>query len=161
MSLKRVLIVDDAMELGRMYQDALRTTYPGVPVSFVPSAEEAMLEATRYTFDLMIVDIRLPGMSGVDLLRKIRARQPGIKAIMITGLKIDDELRKKVETVHADKLLRKPLGVSQFLGRGPIGDRGQRTAGRGARTRQGQGARQDRPAAPAAHPTQRGGGRRE
>ena len=47
MSLKRVLIVDDAMELGRLYQEALRTVYPGVPVTFVPSAEEARKRAAE------------------------------------------------------------------------------------------------------------------
>jgi CheY-like chemotaxis protein len=115
MILKRVLIVDDAMELGRLYQESLRTMYPGVPVTFVPSAEEALLEATRFTFDLMIVDIRLPGMSGLELVTKIRIRQPGIKTVVITGLRIDEALQKRVDAVKADKLLHKPLSVSEFL----------------------------------------------
>ena len=115
MSLKRVLIVDDAMDLGRLYQDALRTLYEGVPVTFVPSAEEAMLETSRYTFDLMIADIRLPGMSGFDLVRKLRARQPNIKVIMITGMRKDARMDKEFFESGAQKLLVKPVSIPDFL----------------------------------------------
>lgn len=115
MSLKRVLIVDDAMDLGRLYQDALRTLYEGVPVTFVPSAEEALLETSRYTFDLMIADIRLPGMSGFDLVRKLRARQPNIKVIMITGMRKDAKMDKEFFEVGAQKLLVKPVSIPDFL----------------------------------------------
>lgn len=115
MSLKRVLIVDDAMDLGRLYQDALRTLYEGVPVTFVPSAEEALLETSRYTFDLMIADIRLPGMSGFDLLRKLRVRQPNIKVIMITGMRKDARMDKEFAESGAQKLLVKPVSIPDFL----------------------------------------------
>jgi DNA-binding response OmpR family regulator len=115
MGLKRVLIVEDSIEVGRMYQDSIRSAYPGVPITFVPSAEEGILEASRYSFDLLIADIRLPGMSGFDLVRKVRARQPEVKVVMVTGLKIDSDLEKQSLQVGAELLLPKPLSVSDFL----------------------------------------------
>lgn len=115
MSLKRVLIVEDTSDIGRLYQETLRTAYPGLGISFVPSAEEAILETARYTFELMITDIRLPGMSGFDLVRKFRQRQPGVKIIMITGLSVDSLMQKRAADSGADLLLAKPVSVADFL----------------------------------------------
>ena len=115
MPLKRVLIVEDSNDVGRFYQDTLRAAYSGVQITFTPSAEEAILEATRYNYELLVTDVRLPGMSGFDLARKIRLRQPDIRIMIITGLSIDPSLRKLSESVKADLLLAKPVGVSDFL----------------------------------------------
>ena len=115
MALKRILIVEDSIDVGRMYLDTIRTAYPCVPVTFVPSAEEGILEATRFAFDLIIADIRLPGISGFDLVRKVRVRQPAVKALMVTGLKIDGDLEKQAKSVGADLLLPKPIGDSEFI----------------------------------------------
>lgn len=86
MGMKRVLIVDDAIDLGRMLQDALKVMHPEIPITVVPSAEEALLELTRFSFDLLVTDLRLPGMNGLELIRKIRVRQPNIKVILMTAL---------------------------------------------------------------------------
>ncbi len=109
------MIVDDARDIGRMYQQALRSAYPRVPVTYVPSAEEAIVEAITFTIDLMVVDIRLPGMSGFDLVRRVRQRQPGVKVIMITGMKLEGEVERQSKEVNAACLLRKPVSVTDFL----------------------------------------------
>jgi len=113
---KRILIVDDARDVGRMYQQALRAAYPQVAVTYVPSAEEAMVEVSAYRVDLMVVDIRLPGMSGFDLVKRVHARQPGVKFLMITGMEIDAALEAQSREVGAYAILGKPLSVAAFLG---------------------------------------------
>jgi CheY-like chemotaxis protein len=113
--MKRVLIVDDAIELGRLLQDILKTVYPDIPVTVVPSAEEALLESTRYTIDLLVTDIRLPGMSGMELIRKIRNRQPYIHVILISGMIMDEALRKQREEIKPDAFLPKPIQPQTFL----------------------------------------------
>lgn len=113
--MKRVLIVDDAIDLGRLFQDALKTAHPGMPITVVPSAEEALLESFRLTIDLLVTDIRLPGMSGMDLVRKIRVRQPQVKILMITGITLDSRWQKQLEEAHVDVFRRKPLGITEFL----------------------------------------------
>jgi len=115
--MKRVLIVDDAIDLGRMLQDALKVTHPEMPITVVPSAEEALLEATRFNYDLLVTDLRLPGMSGLELISKIRARRPLIKVIVITALTPGDRLFRQSEESHSqmDGFIRKPLSVAAFL----------------------------------------------
>ena len=115
MPLTRVLIVEDSMDIGRYYQETIRAAFPGVPMTTVPSAEEALLEASRYSYDLLITDIRLPGISGFDLARKIRPRQPEIKIMMVTGLKVDSFLEKQTRDLNIDLLLSKPVGIVEFL----------------------------------------------
>ena len=113
--MKRVLIVDDAIDLGRLFQDALKTAHPGMPITVVPSAEEALLESFRLTIDLLVTDLRLPGMSGIELVRKIRVRQPQVKILMITGITLDARAQKQLEEIHVDFFRRKPLGIGEFL----------------------------------------------
>lgn len=115
MGTKNVLIVDDAIDLGRLLSEALKTANPGIPVRVVPSAEEAILESTRLTIDLLITDIRLPGMTGLDLVRKIRARQPNVKVLVITGLTVDAPLQKQVDELKADAFMHKPMSMPEFL----------------------------------------------
>jgi DNA-binding response OmpR family regulator len=113
--MKRVLIVDDAIDLGRLFQDALKTAHPGMPITVVPSAEEALLESFRLTIDLLVTDVRLPGMTGMDLVRKIRVRQPHVKVLMITGLTVDSKMQKQLDEINVDVFRRKPLGITEFL----------------------------------------------
>lgn len=113
--MKRVLIVDDAIDVCRMLQDTLKTTYPEVHVSAMPSAEEALLEASRFTIDLLVVDIRLPGMTGLELVHKIRVRQPQVKVILMTGMTLDERLTQQAEETAPDVFIRKPLHIDAFL----------------------------------------------
>ncbi len=68
--MKRILIADDALELGRLLQTVFLTLDPKLSIQVVPSAEEALLESSRKPIDLLVSDVRLPGMSGLDLVRK-------------------------------------------------------------------------------------------
>src|SRR5512142_2760365 len=113
--MKRILIVDDAIDLGRLLQEALKTKHPDIPISVVPSAEEALLESRRFTIDVLVTDLRLPGMSGLDLIRKIRARQPDVKVILMTGLNPDNRLYKQKDELAPDIFMRKPIMPQVFL----------------------------------------------
>jgi len=112
--MKRVLIVDDARELGRLLQTIFLTLDPTLTINVVPSAEEALLMSTRIPVDLLVSDIRLPGISGFELVRKIRARHPAIKVLLITGMTEPgvDELARQL---HVDGFFRKPLDMGGFL----------------------------------------------
>jgi DNA-binding response OmpR family regulator len=112
--MKRVLIVDDSLELGRWLQAALIQLDAQIQAPVFPSAEEAMLEATRHPVDVVVTDIRLPGMTGFELVRKMRKRYPGIKVIFITGMQ-DAGLKKQAEDLGADAFFHKPMDIPSFL----------------------------------------------
>ncbi|HZU86440.1 MAG TPA: response regulator [Anaerolineaceae bacterium] len=112
--MKNVMIVDDSLELGRLLQASLMVLDPTLKVMVVPSAEEAILESSRNPMDLLVTDIRLPGISGIDLVRKIRARRPVVKVMLITGLS-DANLNQQVKELSVDAFFRKPLEIPDFL----------------------------------------------
>ncbi|MBI9042983.1 MAG: response regulator [Anaerolineaceae bacterium] len=108
--MRHVLIVDDELDLGRLWQATITLLDSSMPVVVVPSAEEAMLEVARYPVDLLITDVRLPGMSGFDLVEKIRDDHKDMKIIMITGLP-DDEYPSRAREIGVDEFFRKPMGI--------------------------------------------------
>lgn len=111
---KRILIADDALELGRLLQTVLMTYDSSLSIQVVPSAEEALLESSRKPLDLLIADIRLPGMSGFDLVRKIRARHPNVRVIFITGWS-EPALEERSREMNVDGFFRKPLDMTVFV----------------------------------------------
>ena len=112
--MKRVTIVDDSLEFGRMVRDTLQSMYTDLKITLVPSAEEALLEAARTSVDLLISDVRLPGISGLDLVPKIRARHPEIGTILVTGL-TDEKVKRQAEKLGVTAFFRKPMDMGTFL----------------------------------------------
>ena len=110
----RILIVDDQHDIRRMLRVSLDSLGENLFVVDVPSGEEAMLVITRQHFDLLITDVRLPGISGLELILKAKARNPGLKLILITGV-ADVAIRQKVIEAEADAFFFKPLEIADFL----------------------------------------------
>lgn len=114
MTVRRVLIVDDSPDVRRMLAASLRMLGPEFEVLEVPSAEEALFVGSRLPFDLMVADVRLPGMSGLDMLSRIRKRSPNLKMILVTGA-IDSKTRREVAESGADAFFYKPVVMADFL----------------------------------------------
>jgi CheY-like chemotaxis protein len=112
--MKRILIADDSLELGRLLQTVFLTLDPTLFIQAVPSAEEALLESNRKPIDLLVSDIRLPGMSGFDLVKRIRARHPDVKVLLISGL-TDPSLAERVRQTNVEGFFRKPVDMPLFL----------------------------------------------
>jgi DNA-binding NarL/FixJ family response regulator len=110
----RVLIVDDQRDVSRLLRSALETIEQGLKVSEAPSGEEALLEAGRTRIDLLIADYRLPGINGLELMKKFRARNPEGKVIMVSGIS-DLKLMGEVDLAAPDAFFSKPVSMSDFL----------------------------------------------
>ncbi len=80
----------------------------------IPSGEEAILYSSRNPVDLLVSDFRLPGMSGIELMKKIRKYHPEMKVILITG-QTDPKVRKEVAEAGADAFFIKPVPMADFL----------------------------------------------
>jgi DNA-binding response OmpR family regulator len=110
----RVLVVEDNLEVRRMVTASLKTLGEEIEVLDMPSAEEALFIGTSQPLDLVVMDIRLPGMSGLDMLPRLRKRNPETKIILITG--VDDvRVRQQVSEAGVDAFFFKPLDISAFL----------------------------------------------
>ncbi len=114
MAEKRILIVDDSFDLTKILKTAIHTLNKKIKVKIVPSAEEALLEFNKEPLNLVISDVRLPGISGLEFLKKIRKRDPNINILMITGL-TDLDLEEKAKEAGANFFLRKPIEIPLFM----------------------------------------------
>lgn len=111
--MKHVLVVDDALDLGRLLKTTLSLIDASMPIVVVPSGEEALLESSRYPLDLLVTDIRLPGISGFELIKKVRVKHPNVRIILITGM-TDDDVRRKVNEIKVDAFFYKPMDIPEF-----------------------------------------------
>jgi len=126
--MRHVLIIDDALSLGRLLKTALSSLDSTMPVVVVSSAEDAILEGTRYPLDLLITDIQIQEILRVDLIGRIRSRHPDLRVIVIGSI-FDDERSKQVKALDADAYFNKPLNIPEFtaaarrfLGLGDVGE---------------------------------------
>src|SRR4051812_17235271 len=79
----KVLIIDDESGLRDMLIFGL--TDRGYHVVAAASGDEAIEKSKHESFDLMVCDIMMPGKTGVEVLKEVKAIQPDIEAIMATG----------------------------------------------------------------------------
>ncbi len=114
MTSPRILLVDDQRQVSRMLRASLELSGQDYSVIDVSSGEEALNELARGPIDLLVTDLRLPGMSGLELLAKVRDLNPHARAIMITGAPTD-EIQEEARALGVVAFLRKPLGTSFFL----------------------------------------------
>ncbi len=83
-------------------------------VHAVPSGEEAVLEIAMQKFELLVTDVRLPGISGLEVMRRVRKTHPELKVILITGV-LDPTIRRNVADAGADAFFLKPIEMADFL----------------------------------------------
>lgn len=110
-----VLIVEDHRELARVLRAGVEALGENFAVFDAPSGEEALLDAYRHEhMDAAIIDLRLPGMDGCEVARRLRQRHPDIKIFLVSG-QPEAELRAAAEEVQADGWFRKPLELADLL----------------------------------------------
>ena len=111
---KQILVVDDHFEMLEFMRTVLQHSGRDYQVLAVPSAEEGMLELLRTPFDLLITDVRLPGMSGFDLIRRVRRARPELPVIMISGYGIEQG-QKEAAALGVVHYFVKPLDSDLLL----------------------------------------------
>ena len=106
--------MDDQREVSRLLRSALATLEHNLEIVEMPSGEEAILDASLNKVDLLVADFRLPGLSGIQLMNKIKEFYPPVKVILITGIS-DPYVRKEVAQAGADAFFIKPISRADFL----------------------------------------------
>ncbi|WP_420641759.1 response regulator [Candidatus Leptofilum sp.] len=111
---KQILVVDDHFEMLEFLRSMLELSNQDCEVLAVPSAEEGLLELRRSHFDLLITDVRLPGMSGFDLVRRLKALGRDMPVIMITAYS-SSQGKKEATELGVYRYFQKPLDTDSVL----------------------------------------------
>ena len=85
MNKNRLVIVDDETDMRNGLQRLLSREFPGLQIVTLPDAEQAIAYFEKDTADLALLDIMMPRMNGLDLLRHLMAKDPWLTAVMMTG----------------------------------------------------------------------------
>jgi CheY-like chemotaxis protein len=108
-----VAIVDDDPQLVMIYHHLF--SHRKIPVSFVAYDGFAALEMFRKANPkplILIIDYRMPGMNGIELMKEILQMAPGTKIIFISA---DDSIRLDTLKAGASAFLNKPAGINEIM----------------------------------------------
>lgn len=110
----KVLIIEDNARVSALLKRGLESQNYQIYIS--EDAEDALVMAERISFDLVITDIMLPGMNGIELSRIIKQKNPDLPIIMLTALGTIDE---KIEgfDAGADDYMVKPFEIRELYAR--------------------------------------------
>jgi len=107
-----ILVVDDDVGMAETLSDILAAKR--FDVTTTASGEGAIAEVNRHTFALVLMDIRMPGINGVQALQSMRRDHPAIKVIMMTAF-TRDELVEEARRASALAIVPKPLDLDFLL----------------------------------------------
>jgi DNA-binding NtrC family response regulator len=80
---KTILVVDDEITVCKSIRKALVCDEYDIDIAV--SGEEALRMEEKKKYDVMVVDLMMPGLSGLDLLKSLKAKSPSVQVIMVTG----------------------------------------------------------------------------
>ena len=109
----RLLLVEDDRHLGKATEEGLKESFA---VDWVRSAEDAQNAIATTKYDLILLDINLPGKSGLEFLKAIRKNKNTIPVLLLTAR---DAVHHRVEGLNAgaDDYLVKPFDLDELLAR--------------------------------------------
>src|SRR3974377_2138852 len=103
-----VLVVDDEEQIRELLRE--RLSLEGYACRICPSGDDALTALAQQSFDVVVSDFRMPGMSGLALLQQVRHRYPHLAFVMVT---VEDDVRVVVEAMKegASDYLLKPSQI--------------------------------------------------
>ncbi|MFA4889635.1 MAG: response regulator [Candidatus Omnitrophota bacterium] len=114
---KKILVIDDDVLVMKTVSRYLKTC--GYEVTAVTSGEEAIKQSASSAYDLIIADMRMPGMNGIETIKKIReiCQKQGktkIPEIIITGY-ASDEAQEEAKAAGISEYIYKPFEIAVFI----------------------------------------------
>ena len=107
-----ILVVDDSEAVCKALRDVLTTS--GYAVRTAPSGERAMQIMETAQMDLIITDLKMSGMSGIQLLKKVKEKHPSLPVVILTGFGDMDSVIEAMRSGVAD-YLKKPFSINEVL----------------------------------------------
>jgi len=112
MAVGKVLLVDDEKEFTDVLSQRLETR--DLEVDCASDGAEALDRVEKRSYDIIILDLVMPGMDGLETLRRLRENNPKVQVILLTG---HGDVKKSVEAMKmgAKDFLEKPADISELM----------------------------------------------
>lgn len=107
-----VLLVDDEEQFLNVFSERLKTR--GLKIDTATSGEEAVKKSKGKNLDAIILDLAMPGMDGLETLKKLKSENPDLQVIMLTG---HGSLETGIEAMKegAFDFIEKPVDISKIM----------------------------------------------
>ncbi len=112
-ALRKVLVVDDDPVVGKSFNRVL--SGKGYAVITAANAREALAKLETENYDVVFTDIKMPGMSGLDMADRVKQKQPWLPVVIVTGYG-SPENEARAEAAGVSGFLRKPLSPEMIEG---------------------------------------------
>lgn len=109
-----ILLVDDRKDVLDTMGEILEICHNHT-VQGANSGKEALKLIKKKRFDMVVMDLALPLMNGLEVISRIRKLQRKLHIVVLTGIACNDELRKKLEAQDVNKIFVKPRGIQELL----------------------------------------------
>jgi len=115
MSKPLVSVIDDEFDITELFHDALCSKIDRISVVSFNDSVIALehFTANKKTYALVISDLRMPGLNGLELLKKVKKLNPKVKSILITAYEIENDpvFREYVKEGVIDVFIHKPMTI--------------------------------------------------
>jgi DNA-binding response OmpR family regulator len=107
--MKKILVVDDEVNIRELYRDEL--TEEGYRVELAENGLEALAKFESFHPDLVTLDVMMPGMDGIEVLRRIREKNASVPVLLLTAF---GEFKQDFSTWASDAYIVKSADVSEL-----------------------------------------------
>ena len=110
--LAKLLIVDDDPDIVQVLQNGLRRNKFLVNAFTNPDEALQAFKSDAESYCLVVSDVRMPRLSGIQLARKVKEVNPNVKVVLMTAFEIrENEFSKVFPSIHIDGFVQKPIGI--------------------------------------------------
>jgi len=110
---RQILIVDDEESLAFFLRQGLLEVDAGWQIDTANTGEEAVIKINRYAYGLIIADLRMPGLNGLELLQMLRALEPNTKVILMTAYG-SEQVAQETQRLQAYRYVTKPFQMEDM-----------------------------------------------
>jgi DNA-binding response OmpR family regulator len=107
--MKKILVVDDEENIRELYRDEL--VEEGYRVEMAENGLQALAKVESFRPDLVTLDVMMPGMDGIEVLRRIREKNPSIPVLLLTAF---GEFKQDFSTWASDAYIVKSADVTEL-----------------------------------------------
>lgn len=112
--MNQILLIEDDTDLVQLFGEALEMAGFSV-IKFTDPVEACEnFEANPYAYDLVLSDIRMPGMSGLDLVKRIKKFNNDVNVVLMTAFETND-IESELKELSLDAFLKKPVHIDQLI----------------------------------------------